>query len=174
MQHPFIPGAALLVIVPLAAWRLYVRLRRMVGRQRFSRVRAWLTVIAFPAVAGLLALATALTRPVSLAWLAAGLATGAALGVIGLRRTQFEATDEGLFYTPDARLGIGVILILVARIVYRLVQVYLTDEPVAASTDNLTRSPWTLLVFGLLAGFYTTSALGLLLWRHRVRRGKRG
>lgn len=43
----------------------------------------------------------------------------AALGVYGLRLTRFERTPTGLFYTPNAHLGIALSLLLVLRLGYR-------------------------------------------------------
>lgn len=117
------PIITLLVLAPLLIWRLYSRIRRMVGRQRLSRVRPWITVILFPLLVLLLASA-GYARPELLLWLAGGLASGGLLAAYGLRRTQFETTPQGLFYTPHAHLGIALSLLLVSRILYRLVEVY--------------------------------------------------
>jgi len=35
-------------------------------------------------------------------------------------------------------------------------------------SDNFTRSPLTLAIFGLLAGYYKAYAIGLLRWRARA------
>ena len=50
-----------------------------------------------------------------------GVLLGAALGVLGLRLTRFEATSAGLFYTPSAHLGIALSTLLVCRIAYRFI-----------------------------------------------------
>jgi hypothetical protein len=156
----------LLVVAPLLIWRLYSRIRRMVGRQRLSRVRPWITVILFPLLV-LLLTSAAYVRPERLLWLAGGLASGAVLAVYGLRRTQFEATSQGLFYTPHAHLGIALSLLLVGRILYRLIQVYYLGSMAPSGTSDFARSPATLAVFGILAGYYIAYAVGLLRWRHR-------
>jgi hypothetical protein len=150
----------LLIIFPLLAWRVYTRVRRMAGRQKLSRGRAWGTLTVFPAVIALLAYA-AHAHLAALVGLAAGLAGGALLGSYGLRLTRFEATPEGVFYTPSAHLGIALSLLLIGRMLYRLVEVYRMD-PAAA---NLALSPLTLVVVGLLAGYYMAYAVGLVRWR---------
>ena len=33
-----------LILIPLIIWRVYSRIRRMVGRQRPSKVRPWITL----------------------------------------------------------------------------------------------------------------------------------
>jgi hypothetical protein len=162
----------LLVLIPLLAWRVYARVRRMVGRQRLSRVRPWITLAIFPALILLLCY-TAYPQLERLWWLAAGLGAGAGLGVFGLRRTKFEPTPRGLYYTPNAHLGIALSLLFVARIVYRLVEVYALQPSVPHGLDDFVRSPLTLAVFGLLAGYYIAYAIGLARWRFAVLRRKR-
>ncbi|MGZ5033340.1 MAG: hypothetical protein ACXWAC_09095 [Usitatibacter sp.] len=163
---------ALVVLVPLLAWRAYSRFRRMVGRQRLSRVRPWITLTVFPALVFLLALA-ARSHVERLVWLAAGLATGSLLAAYGLRLTRFEPTRKGLFYTPNVHLGIALSTLFVLRILYRVIEVYAIDTTASGSDSDFLRSPLTLAVFGLLAGYYIAYAIGLLRWRIRVLRAKR-
>ena len=123
MQAPAPTIIAFLVLLPLLAWRVYARIRRIVGRQKLSRRRAWSTLTIFPVLIALLAYASH-AQVQALLGLAAGLAGGAVLAVYGLRLTRFEPTPEDLFYTPSAHLGIALSLLLVARILYRLVELY--------------------------------------------------
>jgi cytochrome b561 len=160
------------VLLPLLGWRVYARFRRMVGRQRLSRVRPWVTLAIFPTLILLLGLA-AHSHPERLWWLAAGLSLGSLLGSFGLRKTKFEPTPQGLFYTPNAHLGIALSLLFVARIIYRLVEVYALEPTVPHGMDDFARSPLTLAVFGLLAGYYIAYAIGLARWRFGVLRAKR-
>jgi hypothetical protein len=162
----------LLIFLALIAWRVYVRFKRMVGRQRLSRVRPWITLAIFPLLVGLLA-AAALGQPARLAWLAAGLAIGAVLGVFGLRKTHFEPTREGLFYTPNAHLGIALSLLLAGRIAYRLADLFLIHPDAPRGVRDFAGSVPTLAVFGVLAGYYIVYAAGLVRWRGRVLRAKR-
>src|SRR5438046_6119107 len=100
------PGTiALLVLLPLVVWRMYSRFRRLVGRQRLSRIRPWITVTVFPLLVLLIAW-VAHFNVERLAWLAAGLVLGTLCALYALRLTRFEATTQGLFYTPNAHLGI--------------------------------------------------------------------
>jgi hypothetical protein len=162
-------AVTLLALVPLLAWRAYLRFRRMVGRQRLSRVRPWITLAVFPLLIALLGLAAA-GAPRSLAWMAAGLAAGALLGVFGLRRTTFEPTPRGLFYTPNAHLGVALSLLFIARIAYRLVEVLVIAPAAGRTPDDFASSALTLAIFGLLAGYYIAYAVGLLSWRRKVNR----
>jgi hypothetical protein len=168
-QHPAGPTTIVfLVLIPLLAWRMYSRFKRMVGRQRLSRVRPWLSVVVFPLLIVALGAAT-LSHPEGFWVLAVGLIAGALLGVFGLTRTRFESTSEGLFYTPNVHLGMALSLLLVVRLAFRLVQVLSADPQVLQhDTNGFAQSPFTLGVVGLLAGYYVAYAIGLLRWRFRV------
>jgi hypothetical protein len=159
------------ILIPLLLWRMYSRFRRMVGRQRLSRVRPWITLTIFPLIVAMLALA-ALAHPERLAILAVALVAGLALARFGLAKTVFEPTREGLYYTPNAHLGIALSLLFVGRILYRFVEIYTMGVPQAGAQD-FARSPLTLAVFGLLAGYYVGYAIGLVRWRAQVMRRKR-
>ena len=172
MQAPSPLSVTFLVLVPLLAWRIHSRYRRMVGRQRLSKVRPWITLVIFPSLVLMLALA-AQSHAERLGWLAAGLLAGSLLGVYGLRATRFEPTRQGLYYTPHAPLGIALLLLFVARIAYRFFEVYSTQAPPGQNGSDFVRSPLTLAVFGLLAGYYIAYAIGLVRWRGRVMRAKR-
>ena len=158
-------------IIALIAWRLYSRIRRTIGRQRFSRVRPWVTMVIFPLLLVLLAFGTR-TQPLVQASLAAGVVAGIALGVLGLRLTRFEVTGEGMFYTPSAHLGVALSTLLVCRIAYRFVIVGLVGLPGVPASGapppaSPTLTPLTLLLIGTLAGYYCTYAIGLLRWSAR-------
>ena len=149
----------------LIAWRIYSRMRRLIGRQQSRAWRHWTTVVVFPIIIVLFAI-TALMHPVSLAALACGLAAGIGLGIWGLRMTKFDPTPAGYFYTPSAHIGIALSLLLVARIGYRFYEVsMMTPEFAQNHMQDFGRSPLTLLCFGTLAGYYTTYAIGILRWR---------
>lgn len=174
MQTPNATTLTLLGLLPLIVWRMVVRVRRLIGRQRLSKVRPWITLIVFPLLLGLLALsAYAHAHADRLVWLALGLAAGGALGIFGLRKTVFEPTREGLYYTPNMHLGIALSLLFVGRILYRLVEVLLLAPPPAGHADDFATTPLTLGVVGLLAGYYISYAIGLLRWRRRVLKAKR-
>lgn len=162
----------LLLLAPLLAWRIYARLRRMVGRQRLSGVRPWITLILFPAV--VVSLAYSVQWHIErLPWLAGGVVLGSLLGVYGLRRTRFESTREGLFYTPHTHLGIALSLLLVGRVVYRLIELEVLDPAAPHGAAQFAQSPLTQAIFGLLAGYYFTYAVGLAGWRNRAVRARR-
>jgi hypothetical protein len=136
------PAIVLLALAPLVLWRIYARVRRMVGRQRLSRMRPWTPLCLFPILVALLALAS-LQHPL-------------------------ERTAQGLFYTPNAYLGSALSLVLAGRILYRLAELYAGGLPAAGVPADFARSPLTLAIFGTLAGYYVAYAIGLLRWRRRA------
>jgi hypothetical protein len=171
MAAPIHPSFALTIgIAVFVLWRVVSRVRRAVGRQRLSPVRPWLTIVLFPLLA-LLLLLTAFVNPVSQLGLLAGCGIGVALGVYGLRLTRFEATPQGLYYTPNPYLGVALSVLLIARIGWRYAQLYLSGAPADAASADFARSALTLFVFGMLAGYYTTIAAGLLRWKARAATG---
>jgi hypothetical protein len=163
-QQILITGA----IVALIAWRMYSRIRRVIGRQRLSVKRVWIRIVLFPIVIALLAF-SAFMHPEVLGYLACGIAFGVALGVLGLRLTKYQVTGEGLFYTPSAHLGIALSTLLIARIAYRFAVYGLPGAGAGAPPPGSTLTPLTLLLVGTLAGYYWTYALGLLRWSMRSR-----
>lgn len=162
----FAPSLLVVVLVPLILWRLYRRYQKLVSRQKSRASRHWVAAILFASILLLLAV-TSLVRPLSEAALAGGIAIGAVLAHFGLRSTRFEATPEGVYFTPSARIGIVLMLILVARVLYRIFEIStLTVAARAGQMQDFTRSPLTLLVVGMLLAYYAAYAIGILRWRH--------
>ncbi|MCK9686997.1 hypothetical protein [Scleromatobacter humisilvae] len=156
-----------LAFAALVVWRVYARIRRVVGRQRLSKVRPWITVVVFPLIFALL-LATNLAHPATAVLALAGAAVGAGLGVLGTRLTKFEVTPAGLFYTPNAHLGIALSLLLVVRLAWRFVMQQTAGRGLDPQSMQIGSNPLTMAIFGTLAGYYVTYAIGLLRWRARV------
>ena len=111
----------MIVVVPLIVWRMYSRIRRLIGRQRSRAWRHWAAAIFFPLLIILLGLG-ALGATLAVGALVAGLAAGIGLGVWGLQLTKFEKTDAGYFYTPNAHIGIALSVVFIARVGFRLMQ----------------------------------------------------
>jgi len=97
-----------------------------------------------------------------------GVLVGVALAFLGLRLTRWEMTPEGNFYTPNALLGIGLTLLFVGRLVYRLTVLFADPPAIGAGTPPLFQSPLTLLIFGVTAGYYLAYTAGVLLRGRRV------
>jgi hypothetical protein len=169
MQSPGHPSLLVsLLIGAFVVWRFYSRIRRMVVRQKLSKVRPWITVCALPVVIVLFAVGS-IAQPLSMAALLCGAVIGTGLGIYGLRLTRFENTPEGLYYTPSAHLGIALSVLLIGRVGYRAMQMYsATDVSGTPPPAPFTGTPITLLIFGALAGYYVAYAIGLLRWRRSV------
>jgi hypothetical protein len=161
----------LFALVPLVAWRSYARFKRNVGRQKLSKYRPWITLIVIPAILLLFVFAI-WTHPERLPLLLGGLVGGSLLARFGLRKTKFDSSAPELYYTPNARIGIALSSLFVVRILYRIVEVYSLNPTMPRGLDDFARSPMTLVVFGLVAGYYVVYALGLLRWRSEVRRSR--
>jgi len=161
-------AAGYLSLAALVAWRIYARIRRMVGRQRLSSYRPFVTLAIFPALIVLVALPS-LAHPINLLWLGLAVCCGAGLGFLGLARTRFEVLPgPELFYTPNPYLGVALSLLFIARVAYRAVEMFVIAPGAHSSVVEFGHSPLTLITFGLLAGYYITYALGLVRWRARV------
>ncbi len=167
MNNPSSPNVFLLIFLPLFAWRIYRRSRRLIGRQRLSKVRPWITVAVYTLLIFLLCLA-ARVAPWALLWLLGGLGLGALLGVFGLSKTRFKRAPEGMFYTPHAHIGVGLTVLFFARMAWRLYRIYSIDPTAQPTPNDLAHNPLNMGVFGLWAGYYVTYAIGLILWRFGV------
>ena len=165
MPAPATPTLVLLLLVPLLVWRIYARFRRLVGRQRLTKVRPWITLTVFPLLAALLAW-VAYPNMDRIGWLVAGIAAGAGLSLFGLKLTSFERTSQAFFYTPNKYLGISLVLLFIGRIAYRVVEVAALSA--SNTVTGFVVSAVTLAVFGLLAGYYIGYTVGLLRWRYEL------
>ena len=169
MQMPAANVLPFLIMIPLIAWRTYSRIKRNIGRQTLSKRRPWITIVIFPLLIVLLSLgAYSHHRPALFAAMAGGIIGGIVLGFYGHRHTKFEVTPEGLFYTPNAHIGIALSVLFVGRVLYRMFVLYSTNPYAPQSPNDFAASPLTLAIFGLLAGYYVTYAIGLISWRKRV------
>ena len=164
---PHLPIAALVSIGALVAWRLYGRVRKLTTRQHFSARRSHVSLVLFPLLI-LLLLAGTYTHPLGVAAELAGVLIGVGLAVYGLRHTKYENTAEGLYYTPNAHIGIALSVLLAGRVAYRFFQMYASTAAVAPPSQDFARSPLTLLIFGTTAGYYAWYALGLIRWSRSV------
>ena len=97
------------LIVTLVVWRMYLRVRRSIGRQPLQPKRLIFRIGIFSIVTVMIAF-TGLAEPKVLLGFIGGALLGVPLAFLGLRLTRFEATAEGKFYTPNTHIGIGVLL----------------------------------------------------------------
>jgi len=166
-MHPLTPSTITwMILVPLMAWRIYSRFRRLIGKQRLSKVRPWITLVIFTALITLLGY-SAFLHVERLYWLALGIGSGLLLGIYGLKQTKFEVAPQRLFYTPDARLGVTLFIIFFVRVLYRLLQMFVLVPTLPHTLETFGGNALTLAVFGLLAGYNICYAIGLIRWRFR-------
>ena len=159
---------ALLVLTPLLVWRIYRRIKDRMARQRSIVSRHYTGILVFGAMI-LVPAAQLLGNPYNLAALLVGAAGGIGYGVWGLKLSRFEDTPQGYYFTPNARLGIVMAMIFVARILYIGVEIY-SNQCKGVTPERLTDSPLTMLCVGLTAGYFGCYSAGLLRWRRRVRK----
>jgi hypothetical protein len=154
------------ILIPLVVWRLYSRYRKLVGKQHVRPIRLWASVIIFPLLFILIGIGN-LNHQTAMACLIAGGLAGAALSVLGLKLTTFEYAEGGLTYTPNAYIGLGLLLIFSGRIAYRFFQFSNASALQGqTATQSLTGSPITSLIIGVLATYYALYSAGILRRRH--------
>ncbi len=161
VQPLVIAGVGLFV-----AWRLYSRIRRLVGRQPYRPLRSWFQALLFVALLVSL-LAGTISHPLRSLSELAGVALGVGLGVWGLKLTTFEKTGSDCFYTPNLHLGIALSMVFVGRVAYKLARGWDATAGFTEPPGSLVKSPLTLFIVGTLAGYYATYAIGLILRRRR-------
>ena len=153
---------ALILLIPVLVWRIYSRLKTQMTRQRSIMSRHYTGLLLVPA-------ASVLDRPYALLALAGGTAMGLFLGIYGLRRTRFEDTDQGYYFTPSQRLGVLVGMVLVARVLYLGIEIYMnqgSNQPNPRFTD----SPLTMYCLGLTSAYFAIYSAGLVRWRRQKRK----
>ena len=159
---------ALIALLPLLIWRIHSRLKHQMTRQRSIMSRHYTGLFVF--VVMILIPASELgDRPFQLAALAAGAIGGIALGSYGLRRTRFEDTPDGYFFTPPSRMGILVAMVLVARVVYLGIEIYM-NQGSNRPNPRFTDSPITMLCLGLTAAYFATFSAARMRGRQRMRK----
>ena len=158
---------ALLLLTPILVWRIYARLKTQMARQRSIMSRHYTGILVFGAMI-LVPLSEVLARPMALGALAVGTALGVFWGHFGLRRTKYEDTEGGYFFTPPMRLGIVMAMVLIARVLYIGFELY-TLQGSGATAPRFTDSPLSMLCVGLTGGYFLAFSVGLLLWRRKLR-----
>lgn len=160
------------IVVPLMAFAVWRRVRGTFGRQPIRRQRMIGRIAVFAVLGAVLAL-SGLHNLRLLEALLGGALGGVLLGLAGLRLTRFERDATGAdAYIPNPWIGGLLTVLLVARLGWRLMVMapQMQDSAVASSAPAIGNSPLTLLVFGLLIGYYITYFIGLLVHHRRFER----
>lgn len=142
-------------------WIITRRMRRSIDRQPLRRIRCVISIVVLSTMSLALFIASQF-MPKLISGIGAGLLCGALLGLVGLRLTKFEITEEGRFYTPDKRIGLALTLLFVIRLIYRfwILRIFVGA---AHTPPPPFKSALTYLIFGLLAGYYIVYHIGLLV-----------
>jgi hypothetical protein len=164
-------GLALLAFVPLS---LFLRYRAGTARRRARGWVAALNLGAFALSTGLFLLGAAVAsfwEPRALPYALRGLAAGAALGVVGLWLSRFEATEQELHYTPNRWLVLAIMLVVTGRIAYGFWRGWQTWQAGAGDTSWLVAFgvAGSLAAGALVLGYYFAYWAGLW-WRFRWHR----
>lgn len=165
----------LLIAIALTPLALLQRYRAGTMRRRGRRWIATLNIVTLAISAAMLlssAAATSLWVPWTLTYTAAGLGSGAILGVVGLALTRWEPGAQAVYYTPNRWLVLGVTLIVAARVLWGFVRGWLTWRAGVEGAPLLVAAgvAGTMAAGAVVVGYY------LLFWvgvRSRVKRLER-
>ena len=152
-----------LAAAAFVAWRVYRRMKRNIGRQPLQPRRT-IFRLAMISLAILALLVVLRPFPHALAGFAGGVSVGAILGFIGVRLTKFETTEQGHFYTPDTRMGVGISLVLTGRIIYRFIVP--PDFTLIPGHHSPKFSPLTFFLAGITLGYFFVYLTGLFIHTH--------
>jgi hypothetical protein len=164
------------LVSPLVAFLVWRRVRRQFGRQPVRRGPMIARVAILTVVAGLLSL-VGLHDLRLLGGFGGGLLGGIVLGLLGLRLTRFErGTDGRDLYLPNPWIGATVTALLVGRLAWRFL-VLMPHAGAAGPMPGPTapqpgNSPLTLLVVGLMIGYYVSYYAGLLVHHRRFEKSQ--
>ena len=164
-----------LLVLPLLAWIVWRRVSRQFGRQPIRRKRMIFRIAVFSLLGCMLAL-SGLHRIALVEGLLGGVLIGAALGLLGLRLTRFEVDPvKGDCYVPNPWIGALLTVLLLGRLAWRFLVAWPQMQHAAAVAQTggypmqpmgYASSPLTMLVVGLLIGYYIAYFSGLLI-HHR-------
>lgn len=150
------------IVLPLIAWRVYIRIRRNIGRQPLQ-LRSLKRRIAIWSIILVVFAAFAVLHPLALAALAAGVVLSVGLAWLGIRYTSIESTPQGDFYTPNTIIGVGLSLLVVGRLAYRMTVIMAGTAVATGRPPSMFDSPLTLGMFGLMAGYYVAYYIAVVV-----------
>lgn len=174
------PLILLLLLVPIlviVATPLLLIQRYRVGTARRA-ARQWMATLGLISM-GLSTLVFLITSAFTTMWVPStftysleGLATGAALGVLGLIATRWEATHRSLHYTPNRWLVLVITLLVTARVIFGLYRSAMAAEAGLTGSSALAAFgvPQSLAAGGVVIGYYLVYHAGV---RWRIRRWQR-
>lgn len=165
----FVP---LLLTVAIFGWIIYRRVRQNIGPQRLRPVRMIVNMAIMCTVAGL---ALYVAPRIAILDAVIGLVPGFGLAIFALRHARLEQKPDGMFYTGNLYISLGLTALLIGRIAYRVVAAggYQPVDPAAAPTSagaafaaafsSAFANPLTAAVLFAAVGYYMTFYVGLLM-----------
>ncbi|WP_229262329.1 hypothetical protein [Duganella guangzhouensis] len=154
----------LLLLVPLAVWRIYSRLKIVMGRTKSELWRHYATLAVMVVVLLAVAFQT-IGHWTALVALLAGAVVGGLLGQRNMKLTRLENRPDGFYYTQNRTLGLIVALLFISRLIYRLLEAYLHMHNGMPLDPDFFANPISSWVFGLLGSYYAVYAWLLIQWR---------
>jgi hypothetical protein len=142
------------ISVPLTGFLVYRRFKRTFGKQPIKRR----SMIGRSVVLSFIALVLVVTMPTlpMFAAAAGGLLFGTLAALYGFKKTVFDITEQGRFYTPDKWVGLAMTSIFLGRMVSRLLVLQQVGafDPADGPPAQLPRSPLTTGAFWLWSVYY--------------------
>jgi hypothetical protein len=165
-----------LPIVALMAFIVWRRVSRSFGQQRIRRKAMIFRIVMFSIIGALLAL-SGFHKLSLLEGLLGGVLIGSVIGTVGLRLTRFETDPvKGDCYVPNPWIGALLTVLFLGRMAWRFMA--LAPAMHAATQNDMspwagyTSSPLTMLVVGLIVGYYIVYFSGLLVHHRRFQRAQ--
>ena len=113
-----------------------------------------------------------LPTPAGFGAAAGGAVLGALLAVYALRHTEYEVTPEAEYYKTNAWFGLGVLALFLGRLGARMAALYINRGALIHAQPGMPESPFsgtgmqkspvTLGIFFLMAGYFIVYNAGLL------------
>jgi heme A synthase len=152
----------ILIVGALILFALFRRAKGLITRQKIRPNTMAVRLGIFAVLGAAILLLTLNNAPILLGDVI-GLALGAGLAWVGLRLTTFDRQPDGLYYTPNKYIGIGVFALFAIRLVYKLVVGLSAVDSLAGTTargaglnalSQFSSDPLTTAVYFLLIGYY--------------------
>ena len=171
------------IMLPLLALLIWRRVRRQFGRQPIRRKRMLARVVLLSVIGALLAV-SGLHNAHLVEGLLGGVLLGGGLGLLGIRLTRFEVDPKrGDCYVPNPWIGALLAALLLGRLAWRFLVLWpvlqhggpgLGASPggFGAMPSSYTSSALTMLVIGLLVGYYIVYYGGVLIHHRRFMRSR--
>lgn len=141
----------------LIAFMLYRRFKRTIGFQKLTRSRLIFRSVVF-GILGCVFLYMGMVHPINYVADAVGLVGGLVLSYYAVKHLRFEKRQDGWYFRTHIGIEIAVLVILMSRIGYRLIGIYLqapaAQAAAASSMQDFAKDPLTVGIFFVLIAYY--------------------